>query len=104
MLSVAKGLGYEGNHLGVDRYTTTHVLDDSTDVWGGMFGRGAIVYGIASPGKLDLNADQVVLLNRILFDRIRDFANDEQGWGMAIYAGATELLDLCGVSMRCGRS
>lgn len=104
-LDIRGGLGYQGRFLGVDVFSSTHVLDDATDVWGGVFGRGALVYGWADPSKLaDDPVNQVVLANKVLFERIRTADYDLSGWQMALYTGAVELLDACGVSLRCGRT
>lgn len=100
MLTAMQGLGYQGRYFGVDVMTTTHVLDDGTDVWGGMFGRGALVYGWGSPSSLDLTADQVVLGDKILFERSRAAAADETSYHMHIYTGAVELIDAAGRTLR----
>jgi len=104
MMDIMHGLGAQPPLLGVDIMTSTHCLDDSTDVWGGVFGRGAVVYGWASPSSLDLSADQVVLADRFLFDRTRDALADETGWAMHQYTGCVELIDLAGASLRAGNT
>jgi len=104
MLNVMHGLGAQPRLFGVDVMTSTHCLDDSTDVWGGVFGRGAIIYGWASPSVLDLTSDQVVLGGRFLFDRVRSALADQTGWAMHMYAGVVELIDAAGVSMQAGNS
>ena len=104
MLSIMHGLGAQPRLFGVDVMTSTHCLDDSTDVWGGVFGRGAIIYGWASPSVLDLSSDQVVLVGRYLFDRIRTALADTTGWAMHQYTGVVELIDAAGVSMQAGNS
>jgi hypothetical protein len=104
MLNIMHGLGAQPRLFGVDVMTTTHCLDDSTDVWGGVFGRGAVIYGWASPSVLDLSSDQAVLGNKFLFDRVRDTAADTTGWAMHMYTGCVELIDLAGVSMQAGNS
>lgn len=100
MLGMMQGLGYQGRFFGVDVLTTTHVLDDGTDVWGGVFGRGALVYGWASPSRLDLTADQVILGDKILFERSRAASADETSYLMHIYTGAVELIDAAGRTLR----
>jgi hypothetical protein len=104
MLSIMHGLGAQPRLFGVDVMTSTHCYDDSTDVWGGVFGRGAIIYGWASPSVLDLSSDQVVLANKFLFDRVRSALADTTGWAMHMYTGVVELIDLAGVSMQAGNS
>jgi hypothetical protein len=103
-LTIRSGLGYQGRVLGVDVITSTYCLDDATDVWGGVFGRGALVYGWANPSKLVDSDDQVCLADKILFERVRTADYDLSAWQSAIYTGAVELLDACGVSLRCGRT
>jgi hypothetical protein len=100
MIDAMKGIGWQGQFAGVDVYTTIHTLNDGTDVFGGMFGRGAIVYGWASPSAVDLTSDQVVLGGKILFERSRSALADTTSYATHIYAGVVELIDLAGVTLR----
>ncbi len=99
MLSIMSGLGWQGRYFGVDFMTTTHVLNDGTDVWGGIFGRGALVYGWANPNG-DLTADQVVLGDKVLFERSRAALDDETSYVMHMYSGAVELFDAGGRTLK----
>jgi len=100
MIDAMKGIGAQGQFAGVDVYTTTHVLDDATDVWGGVFGRGAIVYGMASPSAMDLTADMAVLGGKILFERSRTALSDITAYVTTVYMGAVEMIDLAGVTLK----
>jgi hypothetical protein len=100
MIDAMKGIGAQGQFAGVDVFTSTHITDDATDVHGGIFGRGAVVYGWASPSVLDLTADQVVLGGKILFERSRNALADTTGYVSHVYMGVVELLDLAGVELR----
>jgi hypothetical protein len=100
MLSIMSGLGWQGRYFGVDFMTTTHVLDDSTDVWGGIMGRGSLVYGWANPSGLDLTADQVVLGDKVLFERSRAALDDETTYVMHMYSGAVEYRDAGGRTVK----
>jgi hypothetical protein len=100
MLSIMSGLGWQGRYFGVDFMTTTHVLDDSTDVWGGIMGRGSLVYGWANPSGLDLTADQVVLGDKVLFERSRAALDDETTYVMHMYSGAVEYRDAGGRTIK----
>lgn len=100
MIDAMKGIGAQGQFAGVDVYTTMFTLDDATDCWGGIFGRGAIVYGAASPSAIDLTADMTILGGKILFERERNALTDLTNYVTTAYMGVVEMIDLAGCTLR----
>ena len=100
MIDAMKGIGAQGNFAGVDVFTSMHNLDDGTDVFGGIFGRGAIVYGMASPSAVDLTADMTILGGKIIFERERNALTDLTNYVTTCYMGVVELIDLAGATLR----
>jgi len=100
ILDNAKGLGYQGNYLGVDVYTTTSVDDanSSADWAGGMFGRGAIAYAMSTPIP-DSDFPQVVLGNECLFEKDRNAPAGLTEYVSHMHFGVIEVIDAAGVSI-----
>jgi hypothetical protein len=63
-------------------------------------GRGSLVYGWANPSGLDLTADQVVLGDKVLFERSRAALDDETTYVMHMYSGAVEYRDAGGRTIK----
>jgi hypothetical protein len=100
MLDAMKGLGYQGNFLGVDFFTSTHVptANAGADRAGGIFGHGAIAYVLDSI-EADPDLPQVSIGGEVLFEKSRTAKSGLTAYVSHAYMGASEQIDLCGVSV-----
>jgi hypothetical protein len=100
VLNASKGLGSQGNFLGVDVYTTTSIVTSNAgaDRAGGMFGRGAIAYAMSAP-RSDADFTQVVLGNEVLFEKDRNAPAGLTEYVSHMHFGVVEVLDAAGVSI-----
>ena len=100
MLDAAmKGLGAQGNYMGVDVFTTTRVptANAGADRAGGMFGAGAIIWADGTiPSEMDAN--QMVLADKVLFERIREGRAGLTSYLTRKFMGFSEGIDAAGVS------
>jgi len=97
---MAKGIGYQGNLAGVDVYTCSYVptANANADRAGGMFGRGAIIWGDGDPVPSG-RSDEIVIGGKILMVQSRIDKSDLMSWSSHVYLGASKGIDLCGVSI-----
>jgi hypothetical protein len=100
ILDAMKGLGYQGNFLGVDVFTTTSIptVNAGADRGGGVFGRGAIVWTDAPP-PVDPDLPQLLVGDRVLFEKDRTARAQLTAYVMSYYVGAAEAIDLAGVTL-----
>ena len=96
----SRGNGFKGQLAGVDVFTTTRVptANAAADRAGGMFGRGAIVWGDTGLDADDPN-NQISIGGKILFERDRTAKSGLTAYVTHRYLGATEGIDLAGVSI-----
>ena len=100
MIDAMKGLGWKGNVLGVDFYTTLDVptANAAADRAGGIFGRGALGWA-SGPIPADPDLPQVNVGPDVLLEKDRTATDATTGWLMHSNLGASEMIDLCGVSL-----
>jgi hypothetical protein len=67
----AKGSHYKGSFLGVEIYTSSYVLDDSSAYQGAMFAAGAIGYASGMPAALP-GAAQTMEMGEVMVEMDRD--------------------------------
>lgn len=94
------GNGFRGQFLGVDIFSTTFVptANAGADRAGGMFGRGALVWAdMTIPSSGD--ADQLIIGGKVMVERDRTARAGLTAHVTHTYLGATEGIDLCGVSV-----
>ena len=100
LLDGMKGIGYQGVFLGVDVYTTTHVptANAGADRAGGMWGRGGVLW---ADGSVPLEGDpnQLVIANKVLFERDRTAKAGLTAYVSHRYLGVAKGIDACGVSI-----
>lgn len=102
LLSQLQALGYQGNFLGLDIWTTTEIptANAGADRAGGVFGLGAIGYAIAPPPET-MGLPTLINIGDVQFEIVRGNGNAD---GMtrfkgSIWTGAVELIDAAGVSV-----
>jgi len=98
VMDAMKGLGYQGNLLGVDVFTTTSVVSDGTNRKGGMFARGALVYAVSRP-IADPDLPQIVLGDEVLFEKDRNADTGVTEYVSHLHVGILEGIDLKGVTI-----
>lgn len=98
MVEAMKGLGYKGQALGVDWYTTLDVTSDGTNRAGGIFGRGALGWA-AGPIPIDPELPQAAVGPYVMLEKDRTPTTASTAWVMHSNVGVGELIDLCGVSL-----
>lgn len=96
---IIRGNGYRGQYMGVDIFSSSRVptANAGADRGGGMFVNGAIVWGDMSV-QAD-GADQLVIGNKVLFERDRTAAAGVTQYVTHAYQGASEGIDGYGVSI-----
>ena len=67
----AKGSHFKGTYMGVEIYTSSYVLDDTSHFQGAMFGPGAIGYATGTPQAL-AGAAQSMDMGEVLIEMDRD--------------------------------
>lgn len=95
-----RGIGFQGSLAGVDVFTSSFVptANAGADRAGGMFGRGAIVW---ADGTIPLQGlpTQVVIGSKVLFEMDRTAKSGLTAYVSHVYLGASEGIDLAGVSI-----
>jgi len=96
----ARGLGFQGQFLGVDLFSSNRVptANAGADFAGGMFTRGAVVTAFGTPFVED-PTQQVAIAGRILFERDRTARTDLTAYVSHFYYGVAEGQDLRGVAI-----
>lgn len=101
ILDGMKGLGYQGNYLGADVFTTKHVptINAGADRGGGMFGAGAIVW---ADGTIPTDADpnQLIIADKLLFERVRAGKAGLTAWLSRMMIGMSVGLDAAGATLQ----
>lgn len=94
-----RGSGYRGNYFGVDLFASGYVrlANSGADRAGGIFVRGAIIWADAS--QVAEGPDQLVVGNKVLFERQRDARAGITDYVSHSYFGASEGIDAFGVSI-----
>ncbi len=95
-----RGTGFQGSLAGVDVFTSTFVptANAGADRAGGMFGKGAILWGDGTiPSEADPN--QIVIAGKVLFERVRTGKSGLTAYVSHRYLGAVEGIDGFGVSI-----
>ena len=100
LLDRMKGLGAQGKYMDVDVFTTTRVptANAGADRAGGMFGAGAIIWADGTIPS-DMDSNQMVLADKILFERIREGRAGLTSYLTRKFMGFSEGLDPAGVSL-----
>jgi len=100
MLDAMKGIGAQGSYLGVDWFTTTRVptANAAADRAGGIFGHGAIAYQLANV-IADPDLPQLSIGGEVLFEKSRTAKTGITAYVTHAYMGASEQIDLAGVSV-----
>lgn len=100
LLDGMKGLGYKGNWIGVDWFTTTDVptANSAADRAGGVFGNGAVLWADGTP-VVDNPLDQYLLAGKVLFERGRVVAGGTTKWASHRYIGVGIGINAAGVSL-----
>lgn len=98
MVEAMKGLGWKGQILGVDWYTTLDVptANAAADRAGGVFGRGALAWA-QGPIPADPDLPQVNI-GPVLLEKDRTATDAETGWIQHVNLGAGEQIDAAGVT------
>ena len=94
------GNGYRGQWMGVDIFSSSYVptANAGADRAGGMFARGAVIWADSSvPDEGDPN--QLVLANKILFERERTAKSGLTAYVTHYYCGVSMGIDAAGVSI-----
>jgi len=101
ILNRSKGLGYKGKFCDVDVWTTTYVTNANAgaDRAGGMFGRGALAWGMASVAANPAIPMQMNLGPKILFEASRSAKAGLTAYVTHMYPAAVEVLDAAGNSL-----
>jgi hypothetical protein len=95
-----RGTGFQGTLAGVDVFTSTFVptANAGADRAGGMFGKGAILWGDGTiPMENDPN--QIVIAGKVLFERVRTGKSGLTAYVSHRYLGVVEGIDGFGVSI-----
>lgn len=94
-----RGSGYRGRYFGVDLFASGYVrtANSGADRAGGIFVRGAIVWADAS--QVAEGPDQLVIGDKVLFERQRDARAGLTDYVSHSYFGASEGIDAFGVSV-----
>ncbi|MCB9681830.1 MAG: hypothetical protein H6733_10185 [Alphaproteobacteria bacterium] len=94
------GQGYVGSWAGVDIFVTSRVptANAGADRAGCMIGRGAVCWADASV-VVDDPASQVVLGNKVLFERDRQALSGLTHWVSHYYVGVAEGIDAAGIGI-----
>lgn len=95
-----RGSGFQGSLAGVDVFTSTFVptMNAGADRGGGMFGKGAILWGDGTiPSEADPN--QVVIAGKVLFERVRTGKSGLTAYVSHRYLGVVEGIDGFGVTI-----
>ena len=100
LLSRLQTLGFQGNFLGLDIWTTKEVptANAGADRAGGVFGRGALAYAIAPPPET-MGLPTLQNIGDVQFEIVRDGGASMTRFKGSIWTGATELIDAAGVSV-----
>ena len=97
-----QALGYQGNFLGLDIWTTTEVptANAGADRAGGVFGLGALGFAIAPPPET-MGLPTLVNIGDVQFEIVRNNGNADSmtRFKGSIWTGASELIDAAGVSV-----
>lgn len=93
------GGGYRGQWMGVDIFSSAYVptKNAGADYGGGMFGRGGVVWADST-----VEADgvmQIVVGNKVLFERDRTAKNGLTAYVSHAYMGVSKGIDAAGVSI-----
>lgn len=101
LLEKMMSLGYKGRLLGVDMFTTLSVptANAGADRAGGMFGAGAIIWADGTIPVDTSDSNQMVLADKVLFERIRNGRGGTTGYLSRKYIGMSEGLDAFGCSI-----
>ncbi len=100
LLDRMKGLGYQGEYLGIANFTTTDVptANSSADRAGGMFGAGGVLWADGTiPGEN--NATQLFLDQKVLFEVDRNARGNKTAYVGHRMLAASKGIDACGVSL-----
>ena len=100
LLDQMKGLGMKGNFLGVDVFTTTSVptANGGADRAGGIFGRGALAWASGTV-VADPDLPQLAVGEFVMFEKDRTAKSGLTAYVSHSYLGASEVIDLAGVSL-----
>lgn len=95
-----RGPGFKGNLHGVDVFVTNKVnsANGGADRAGGMFGRGAVLWGDMSL-SVDVPAQQALIGGKVLFELDREGANGVTKFITHRHLGVAKGVDACGVSI-----
>lgn len=94
------GGGYRGKFMGVDLFSSGYVptANAGADRAGGMFGRGAVVWADAAPPPAG-DGNQIVIGNKILFERDRTAKSGLTAFVTHAYMGVSIGINAAGVSV-----
>jgi hypothetical protein len=94
------GNGYRGQWASVDIFSTTHVptANAGADRAGGMFGRGAVVWGDSSIPASG-SPDELIIGGKVLFERDRTARAGLTAYVTHVNLGVSEGIDAAGVSI-----
>lgn len=95
-----RGPGYQGQLFGCDVFTSSFVptCNGGADRGGGIFGRGAILWGDGS-FQPEGDVNQMIVAGKVLFERARTAKAGLTAYVSHRYLGAAEGIDTCGVSL-----
>lgn len=100
-MAMIRGAGYRGQLFGVDLFASAYVptANAGADRAGGIFARGGIAWADMTPSAE--TADQVVLGDKILFERGRDELRGLTSYVSTSWLGATRGYDTAPHQMGC---
>jgi hypothetical protein len=95
-----RGGGYRGRYMGVDLFASPQVptANAGADRAGGMFVRGAVLWADMSV-EMDSDLNQIVIGNKVLFERARTAKSRLTDFVSSVYFGVSKGIDLLGVSV-----
>lgn len=81
-----RGESFKGSFLGVDFFVSNRVNSNGTDRLGAIFGPGAVVWADGTP-VIDDPTEQMLIGQKIMFERDRDKRAGVTGWVSSCYHG-----------------